>query len=339
MRKRFLSLFLVLALCLALTPVQVHAATVTEITVTGITNKYRVNDLVYIALDGMMIAGNGSVPPDAEDAARILLINGTPHSPMDADWTSLTWQLNTTYVWQVTFTPGGTDDFDPANLTCTVNGESVALTNVTDNSATMSYSIKACQPASFQTEPQAKTLTYNGEMQELVTAGRTRDGVIEYKEGVGAWGTEIPKGTDAGNYLINVRIVGDANHVDYELPTPLNTLISPLDVTATITGNHAIVQYDGNPHTVSGYSIEFSSSLCSDADLSYTGLPEDQTVTATTQGDHIMGLDETDFTPVNPNFDFTINVTPGYLFIRNLPQATWTSSPAEKPGMTYDGTA
>ena len=45
MRKRFLSILLVLALCLAYLPVQVHAATITTLEIEGgISYKARVND-------------------------------------------------------------------------------------------------------------------------------------------------------------------------------------------------------------------------------------------------------------------------------------------------------
>ncbi len=66
--------------------------------------------------------------------------------------------------------------------------------------------------ASVKTAPTAKTLKYNGSAQELVTAGEAENGEIAYALGTDetteptlGWGTEIPKGTEAGNYYVWYR--------------------------------------------------------------------------------------------------------------------------------------
>ena len=62
-------------------------------------------------------------------------------------------------------------------------------------------------------------LTYTGAAQNLITAGKTSDGTIEYALGTGtaptdSWSTDIPTGTEAGPYYVWYRVVGGQNHED-----------------------------------------------------------------------------------------------------------------------------
>ncbi len=71
-------------------------------------------------------------------------------------------------------------------------------------------------------KPTANRLTYNGTAQVLVNApeGTLPEGyTIQYKLGSqddDAWSDNIPEGTDAGTYVVNVRYVGDNNHTDFD---------------------------------------------------------------------------------------------------------------------------
>ena len=79
-------------------------------------------------------------------------------------------------------------------------------------------------PAStVTTAPEANDLIFTGSAQELVTAGVTSDGEMQYALGTDAttaptsdWGTSIPTKTDAGTYYVWYKVVGDANHFDSE---------------------------------------------------------------------------------------------------------------------------
>ena len=75
------------------------------------------------------------------------------------------------------------------------------------------------------TPPTKKTLTYNGQAQELVEEGKTTGGTLQYALGKDAdnppedessWGTTVPKGTDAGSYYVWYRVKGDKNYYDTE---------------------------------------------------------------------------------------------------------------------------
>lgn len=88
--------------------------------------------------------------------------------------------------------------------------------------------------SAFTTAPAAKALTWTGEAQELVTAGATADGTVEYKLGDGAWSTAIPEATAVGEYTVYYRIVGDANHND----------LAENSLTATIEAKAATATYE-----------------------------------------------------------------------------------------------
>ena len=62
------------------------------------------------------------------------------------------------------------------------------------------------------TAPTAKTLTYNGNAQELITAGSVVGGKMQYKVGEGEWSDNIPTATNAGTYTVEYRILVDNNH-------------------------------------------------------------------------------------------------------------------------------
>ncbi|SFQ52419.1 CopC domain-containing protein, partial [Lachnospiraceae bacterium XBB1006] len=69
--------------------------------------------------------------------------------------------------------------------------------------------------------PTAKTLTYNGQAQALVTAGTTASGEMQYALGTETAATEpyttsIPTATDAGTYYVWYKAVGDDAHSDSE---------------------------------------------------------------------------------------------------------------------------
>ena len=70
--------------------------------------------------------------------------------------------------------------------------------------------------ATVTTAPAAKTeLVYNRNAQELVTAGVTSDGTLNYKLGEnGTWSETIPTATDAGDYKVYYKVVGDESHSD-----------------------------------------------------------------------------------------------------------------------------
>ena len=87
--------------------------------------------------------------------------------------------------------------------------------NYTAATKTAQFEIKKAA-ATVTTAPAAKTeLVYNRNAQELVTAGYADGGKLNYKLGEnGTWGETIPTATDAGDYKVYYKVVGDGSHSD-----------------------------------------------------------------------------------------------------------------------------
>jgi len=65
--------------------------------------------------------------------------------------------------------------------------------------------------------PEAKSLKYTGEAQELVFAGETNDGEIQYSLDQTSWSKAVPTGTSVGDYTVYYMVYGDYNHLDSEV--------------------------------------------------------------------------------------------------------------------------
>ena len=86
--------------------------------------------------------------------------------------------------------------------------------NYTEATKTAQFEIKKAA-ATVTTAPAAKMeLVYSRNAQELVTAGAANGGTLNYKLGDGEWGTAIPAATDAGDYKVYYKVVGDGSHSD-----------------------------------------------------------------------------------------------------------------------------
>ncbi len=105
---------------------------------------------------------------------------------------------------------GGAWDKDPADATIT-------------GATTFTYSFTAKQAAIVKKTPTAKTLTYTGSAQKLVTAGEATGGTMYYAATTentapadNLYTTSIPAKTEAGTYYVWYKVVGDENHNDVE---------------------------------------------------------------------------------------------------------------------------
>ncbi|MEE3404708.1 MAG: InlB B-repeat-containing protein, partial [Acutalibacteraceae bacterium] len=82
---------------------------------------------------------------------------------------------------------------------------------------TYTYTYVAKEASVVTKAPEAKTLTYNGQAQELVTAGTATGGEMQYALGTKDAATEeytttIPSKTDAGTYYVWYMVVGNENY-------------------------------------------------------------------------------------------------------------------------------
>lgn len=89
--------------------------------------------------------------------------------------------------------------------------------NYLGGEATADFTIAKAEPT--VTAPTAKTLTYTGSAQALVTAGEVTGGEMQYALGTATeaeslYTTSIPTATNAGTYYVWYRFKGDSNHND-----------------------------------------------------------------------------------------------------------------------------
>ena len=94
------------------------------------------------------------------------------------------------------------------------------------------------------TAPTAKTLTYNGEAQELINAGSVIGGKMQYKVGEGEWSKNIPTATNAGAYTVEYRVVADGNHNAAD-GGEVKVTIAKADVTVTAPTAKTGLEYTG----------------------------------------------------------------------------------------------
>lgn len=92
------------------------------------------------------------------------------------------------------------------------------------------------------TAPTPKTLTYNGDPQTLADAGTTSYGTMEYSLDGTDYSTTLPKGTNAGDYPIYYKVVGDG--IVFE-PKIINSKINKADPNVTPPVGKDL-RYNGN---------------------------------------------------------------------------------------------
>ena len=93
--------------------------------------------------------------------------------------------------------------------------------------------------------PTAKVLIYNGSQQELVNAGSTDFGTLQYKVGSDSWSTSIPTRQKGGSYVVQYKVVGDSNINDVAAES-VQCSINEKQVTATVTLSQTAYTYNGS---------------------------------------------------------------------------------------------
>ena len=162
----------------------------------------------------------------------------------------------------ITYSTDGTN-YSSTNPTLTNVGEMVVYYKISKpgySTVQGSKKIVITKAVGKVTPPTAKTLKYTGNAQELVNAGSSTTGQIQYKVGTtGTYSTKIPTGTDVGTYTVYYKVVGDSNHNDVA-ERSLNVTINPNILEYESNGYEGV--YDGNSHgitvTSSGSTITYS---------------------------------------------------------------------------------
>jgi GLUG domain protein len=96
-----------------------------------------------------------------------------------------------------------------------VKAKVVATANYDGAEKTAEFNIARANTA-LTTKPTAvANLVYTGDALNLITAGVVDGGTMQYKLGVdGIWSSEIPTATNAGEYTVYYKVLGDDSHSD-----------------------------------------------------------------------------------------------------------------------------
>lgn len=143
----------------------------------------------------------------------------------------------------------------------------VTATNYTSKTGSLTITISKAD-AKVTKVPTAKTLTYNGSAQELVTAGVGTGGTLKYSTDGTNWSTTIPTKTNTGTYSVYFKVAGDSNHNDSNVGQVTVMIASGSIQASTTNGN---TTYTGNATNggakvtvitpTSGYTIKYGTSI------------------------------------------------------------------------------
>lgn len=188
-----------------------------ELTVTGTGNYTGSKTVAWeIAPKAVTVTANNATKVyGADDPALTAKVSGTVGSDTVAYTVS---RAKGNDVGTYTITPAG--DENQGNYTVTFKTGTFTITKAN---------------ASVTSAPQAVTdLVFNGQAQDLITAGKADGGELQYKLGNGAYGTAIPTATEAGTYSVYYKVVGDKNHNSVS-EARITVTIAPLSGNAVVT--------------------------------------------------------------------------------------------------------
>ena len=170
------------------------------------------------------------VTPDSDDATKVTLKFAITKAPNQITALSLEgWTYGeepkmpvaTAQFGTPTFAYGATADGTFVETVPTAAGsyfvkaKVVATANYDGAEKTAEFKIARAK-AVLTTKPTAvANLVYTGDSLNLITAGVVDGGTMQYKLGVdGIWSSEIPTATNAGEYTVYYKVLGDDSHSD-----------------------------------------------------------------------------------------------------------------------------
>ena len=129
-----------------------------------------------------------------------------------------------------------------------VKAKVVATANYDGAEKTAEFNI-ARTKAVLTTKPTAvANLVYTGDALNLITAGVVDGGTMQYKLGVdGIWSSEIPTATNAGEYTVYYKVLGDDSHSDLidDETQQLTVTIAKADAQVTAPTAKTGLKYNG----------------------------------------------------------------------------------------------
>ena len=116
--------------------------------------------------------------------------------------------------------------------------------------------IAAKGKSSVTKAPAANALSYNGEAQELVTAGTAEGGTMEYSLDGEDFIEDIPVGADEGEYTVWYMVAGDENHED-SAPASVKVTIGPAAIGSVAM--HRLYNPNSGEHFYTASEFEYNS--------------------------------------------------------------------------------
>ncbi|UKK59469.1 hypothetical protein L6470_00205 [Prevotella communis] len=177
---------------------------------------------------------------------------------------------------------------------------------------TVEYTIKKADVT--MTAPEAKAnLVYNAQAQALVAAGTVQGGEMQYASDGENFSTTLPTGTDAKEYTVSYKVVGDQNHNDVA-PQTIKVTIAQAALTAATLKETNLV-YNQQDQTALVASVSAGTLTVPEGSYEVTGNKGTNvgTYTATITGKgNFKGSVTAQFSIVADNsvlFDLTLNPT------------------------------
>ena len=206
----------------------------------------------------------------------------------------------------------------------------ITITGIGNYSGTASTTFTIAKATPTVTAPTAKTgLVYNGAAQALVNAGSTTAGTLQYSLDGTTYGTTIPTGTNASNYTIYYRVVGDANYNDVAAQSLIATIAKATPTVTAPTAKTGLA-YNGaaqalvNAGSTTGGTMEYSL----DGATYSTTIPSATNVGTYTVYYRVVG---------NANYNDVAAQTVSVTIAAS--QSAVATAPTVKAGLVYNGSA
>ena len=206
--------------------------------------------------------------PDSDDATKVTLKFAITKAPNQITALSLEgWTYGeeskmpvaTALFGTPTFAYGATADGTFVETVPTAAGsyfvkaKVVATANYDGAEKTAEFKIARAKTA-LTTKPTAVVnLVYTGDALNLITAGVVDGGTMQYKLGVdGIWSSEIPTATNAGEYTVYYKVLGDDSHSDLidDETQQLTVTIAKADAQVTAPTAKTGLKYNGESQTL-----------------------------------------------------------------------------------------
>ena len=182
------------------------------------------------------------------------------------------------------------------------------------------------------TKPTAvANLVYTGDALNLITAGVVDGGTMQYKLGVdGIWSSEIPTATNAGEYIVYYKVLGDDSHSDLidDETQQLTVTIAKADAQVTAPTAKTGLTYNGESQALIvagsaiGATIEYK---LGDGEWT-TDIP-----TATDAGEYMVvykAVADANYNVVDTEQQLTVTIAKADAQV---------TAPTAKTGLTYNG--